>query len=321
MTRGSRKRAPRCFRPWRSSSSAPPPAAAFPSGTAGAPPAAWPAPTRRRAVPRTQSAAAVTADGERWFLLNASPGRPAQLGRLRRREPAGTPALPIEGMVLTDAELDHSLGLVLLREARFLQLVATPAVKDDPDHDSGLLPVTQGLRRGAGRPSSRPAVRPRSALPRRLSQRPRRRRPFAVPAGPPRFARAEQPGPHGRAQDPRRGDGRHRRLRARLRRLRRRRSSRPASRCRADTVRRHLLAATTSSSGSASPTDRARDGSPARVGTRRQPGAARRAAGARAGLHPHQQHATRCCSRTRRSAPRSSAADSDVGSDGMRFTL
>src|SRR5688572_14434119 len=95
-----------------------------------------------RAVPRSQSAAAVTADGERWFLLNASPDVHAQLRRLRRREPAGTRHSPVEGVVLTDAELDHSLGLVLLREARFLQLVATPAVKEILIHDSGLLRVT-----------------------------------------------------------------------------------------------------------------------------------------------------------------------------------
>ena len=39
---------------------------------------------------------------------------------------------PIEGVVLTDAELDHTLGLVLLREATELQVAATPAVHADP---------------------------------------------------------------------------------------------------------------------------------------------------------------------------------------------
>ncbi len=71
-----------------------------------------------RAAPRTQSAAAVSADGERWFLLNASPDVHAQLGRLPPRVPGGIRHAPVEGVVFTDAELDHTLGLVLLREAR-----------------------------------------------------------------------------------------------------------------------------------------------------------------------------------------------------------
>src|SRR5512132_3235139 len=78
-----------------------------------------------RAVPRTQSAAAVSADGERWFLLNASPDIHAQLTRLPRKTPGGMRHTPVEGVVLTDAELDHTLGLVLLREARYLQVAAT----------------------------------------------------------------------------------------------------------------------------------------------------------------------------------------------------
>ena len=145
-----------------------------------------------RAIPRSQSAAAVTADGERWFLLNASPDVHAQLGRLRRREPTGLRFSPVEGIVLTDAELDHSLGLVLLREARFLQLAATAAVKDILTHDSGLLRVTKSFAEvrvtelGPGRET---ALAYRDGCPSGLAVTP-----FAVPAGPPRFARAEHPG-------------------------------------------------------------------------------------------------------------------------------
>ncbi|MDQ3426984.1 MAG: MBL fold metallo-hydrolase, partial [Gemmatimonadota bacterium] len=77
-----------------------------------------------RAAPRSQSAAAVSADGERWFLLNASPDVHAQLARLPARQSRGIRQSPVEGVVLTDAELDHSLGIVLLREARDLQVAA-----------------------------------------------------------------------------------------------------------------------------------------------------------------------------------------------------
>ena len=48
--------------------------------------------SRARAVPRSQSSAAVSADGERWFLLNASPDVHEQLGRLPRPAARRRPA-------------------------------------------------------------------------------------------------------------------------------------------------------------------------------------------------------------------------------------
>ncbi|MGH7536980.1 MAG: pyrroloquinoline quinone biosynthesis protein PqqB, partial [Gemmatimonadales bacterium] len=145
-----------------------------------------------RALPRTQSSAAVSADGERWFLLNASPDVHRQLARL----PAtGTPAavrhVPVEGVVLTDAELDHTLGVVLLREARWLQLWMTPAVRQVIEDDSRVLPVTRAF-----------AQVQTHALPLDVAAPLRYRdgsesgltvQGFPVPAGPPRFARAELP--------------------------------------------------------------------------------------------------------------------------------
>jgi pyrroloquinoline quinone biosynthesis protein B len=47
--------------------------------------------------------------------------------------------------VVTDAELDHTLGIVLLREARHLQLYATPAVREILEQDSRMLRVTQAF--------------------------------------------------------------------------------------------------------------------------------------------------------------------------------
>jgi pyrroloquinoline quinone biosynthesis protein B len=78
--------------------------------------------------PRTQSSVAVSADGRRWFLINASPDIHAQIEAFPGLRPVGDRTTPLEAVLLTDAELDHTLGLLLLREARALRLYATPAV-------------------------------------------------------------------------------------------------------------------------------------------------------------------------------------------------
>jgi pyrroloquinoline quinone biosynthesis protein B len=145
-----------------------------------------------RARPRSQSSAAVSADGRRWFLLNASPDVHAQVARLVTEEPAGLRHVPVEGVVLTDAELDHTLGLVLLREGRCLQVYATPAVERVIERDSSLLPVTRAfaeVRVESLAVGGTTGLAYRDGSPAGLTVTP-----FAVPAGPPRFARDEQPG-------------------------------------------------------------------------------------------------------------------------------
>jgi len=57
----------------------------------------------------------------------------------------GVRHVPVEGIVLTDAELDHTLGVALLREGRLLQLIATPAVLRTIAEDSRVLAVTQAF--------------------------------------------------------------------------------------------------------------------------------------------------------------------------------
>ena len=98
-----------------------------------------------RAHPRTQSSIAFSADGVRWFLGNASPDVREQLARLPRVDVPGVRHVPVEGIVLTDAELDHTLGVTLLREGRQLQIIATPAVIRTIAEDSRVLPVTQAF--------------------------------------------------------------------------------------------------------------------------------------------------------------------------------
>jgi pyrroloquinoline quinone biosynthesis protein B len=88
----------------------------------------------RPSRPRTQSSIAVSPDDRRWFLFNASPDIRAQFESFPALRPSGGPhggrAVPLEAVLLTDAELDHTLGLLLLREGRGLELHATEAVHD-----------------------------------------------------------------------------------------------------------------------------------------------------------------------------------------------
>jgi pyrroloquinoline quinone biosynthesis protein B len=88
---------------------------------------------------RTQSSAAVSADLRRWFLINASPDVRTQIEAFPGLHPHDDRTTPLEAVLLTDAELDHTLGLLLLREARALRLYATPAVHKTLCDGSGIL--------------------------------------------------------------------------------------------------------------------------------------------------------------------------------------
>ncbi|MGH2945148.1 MAG: pyrroloquinoline quinone biosynthesis protein PqqB [Solirubrobacteraceae bacterium] len=70
-----------------------------------------------RARPRTQSSLAIRGDDGPWFLVNASPDLRQQLETLNPRRVDGVRAPPIAGVLLTDAEIDHTAGLLLLRES------------------------------------------------------------------------------------------------------------------------------------------------------------------------------------------------------------
>jgi pyrroloquinoline quinone biosynthesis protein B len=72
-----------------------------------------------RARPRTQSSLAVRGDEGPWFLVNASPDLRQQLatGLDDPTRVDGVRAAPFAGVLLTDAEIDHTAGLLLLRES------------------------------------------------------------------------------------------------------------------------------------------------------------------------------------------------------------
>lgn len=78
---------------------------------------------------RTQESVAVSADGEHWFLLNASPEVRAQIESFPALHPHGPRHSPIAGILLTNGDLDHCLGLLSLRESQRLSVYATERVR------------------------------------------------------------------------------------------------------------------------------------------------------------------------------------------------
>lgn len=83
----------------------------------------------RRVLPRTQSSLAVSADGERWLLLNASPDLRQQIlatPPLQPRKPGRHS--PIEAVFLSNGDVDHVAGLLTLREGQRFAIYATQAV-------------------------------------------------------------------------------------------------------------------------------------------------------------------------------------------------
>lgn len=100
---------------------------------------------------RTQSSLAVSADGERWLLLNASPdlrsqilATPALQPRAGRRRDS-----PIAAVIVTNADVDHVAGLLTLREGHAFTLHATEAVHAVLDDNPifGVLPPDRVPRR------------------------------------------------------------------------------------------------------------------------------------------------------------------------------
>jgi pyrroloquinoline quinone biosynthesis protein B len=78
---------------------------------------------------RTQECVAVSADGEAWFLLNASPEVRAQIESFPPLHARRLRESPIQGVLLTNGDLDHTLGLLCLRESQPLVVYATETVR------------------------------------------------------------------------------------------------------------------------------------------------------------------------------------------------
>lgn len=81
----------------------------------------------------TQSSLAVSADGRRWVLVNASPDIRQQIlasDFLHPRPRDGLRSSPIKAVVLTNADVDHVAGLLSLRERQAFSIYASARVLD-----------------------------------------------------------------------------------------------------------------------------------------------------------------------------------------------
>jgi len=92
---------------------------------------------------RTQSSVVVSADGQRWVLLNASPDLTNQFAScpVFRQDKGKIRNSPIEAVALTDGEMDHVAGLFSLREQKTLQVISGGPVKDLISKQFPVLPV------------------------------------------------------------------------------------------------------------------------------------------------------------------------------------
>ena len=78
---------------------------------------------------RTQDCLAISGNGSDWWLVNASPDIRTQLVSTPFLDPGPGPRdTPLRGVLFTDAELDHTLGLLTLRGAAGLRVHAPATV-------------------------------------------------------------------------------------------------------------------------------------------------------------------------------------------------
>ncbi|MBT2392219.1 pyrroloquinoline quinone biosynthesis protein PqqB [Streptomyces sp. ISL-1] len=80
---------------------------------------------------RRHASLALRADEGRWYLVNATPDIGDQIEDSHALRPGPGPReSPVAGVILTDAELDHTLGIARLREADGFDILATGPVRD-----------------------------------------------------------------------------------------------------------------------------------------------------------------------------------------------
>ncbi|WP_029770783.1 pyrroloquinoline quinone biosynthesis protein PqqB [Pseudogulbenkiania sp. MAI-1] len=83
-----------------------------------------------RVSPQTQSSIAVSADGAHWVLINASPDIRQQFASTPALQPKHYPrSSPLSAVVLTNADVDHTAGLLSLRESQAFPVYATRRVQ------------------------------------------------------------------------------------------------------------------------------------------------------------------------------------------------
>jgi pyrroloquinoline quinone biosynthesis protein B len=103
-----------------------------------------------RGKARTQAQLAISPDSESWFLLGASPDLRAQIESAPALHPHprnnSTRHSPISGAILLNADIDHILGLLLMRELQPLHIFASNSVRQIVDDNAmfGMLRRVEG---------------------------------------------------------------------------------------------------------------------------------------------------------------------------------
>ena len=81
---------------------------------------------------RTQSSIAVSTDNKNWLLFNTSPDIRAQLEAFPAIQPKeGIRDTGIKAVLLIDSQIDHTTGMLMLREGKPLNVYCTEMVKQD----------------------------------------------------------------------------------------------------------------------------------------------------------------------------------------------
>jgi len=97
-----------------------------------------------RAQPRMQSSIAVSADSVNWILINASPDILIQIRSLPQLHPLRGPRDARFGaVILVDSQIDHTTGLLMLREGERLSVYSTANVREDLQTGNPILRVLE----------------------------------------------------------------------------------------------------------------------------------------------------------------------------------
>jgi pyrroloquinoline quinone biosynthesis protein B len=97
-----------------------------------------------RGKARTQTQVAISADSRSWFLLGASPDLRRQIEATPELHPRdGVRQSPIAGAVLLNADIDHVLGLLLMRELQPLRVYATESIRRIVAEDNSMFGMLQ----------------------------------------------------------------------------------------------------------------------------------------------------------------------------------
>lgn len=101
-----------------------------------------------QAKPRTQSSIAITVNNRDWTLFNASPDIHAQIAAFPELQPGRHRRdTAIRAILLVDAQIDHTTGLLLLREhTEPWEVYCTTAVKEDLSNGYPIFPLLAHFR-------------------------------------------------------------------------------------------------------------------------------------------------------------------------------